>query len=53
MGNYKVVGPVEVGGVAPGKVVELDEQEVNVAALIEAGHIEPTRAKPSAEASKE
>lgn len=36
----KVVGQHEVGGVAPGGTVDLDPAEVNIAALVEAGHVE-------------
>lgn len=36
----KVIGAHEIGGVAPGGTVELDPAEVNIPALVEAGHIE-------------
>lgn len=40
----KVTGPNEVAGVAPGGTVELDPAAVNIAALVEGGHIELTKA---------
>ncbi len=53
----KVVGSQEVGGVAPGGTVDLDPAEVNIPALVEAGHIEISKsaaarvAAPSSPAS--
>lgn len=41
-----VVGSRRVDGVSPGGTVELDPSEVNVAALVEAGHIELDAVKP-------
>lgn len=41
----RVVGPRTVAGVAPGGVVELDPGQVNVSALVEAGHIKLLAAK--------
>lgn len=47
MAKFKVVGPRAVAGVEPGGIVDLaDDSGVNVAALIEAGHIEPLVEKP-------
>lgn len=43
MPKFKVVGPLTVGGVQPGGVVDLDPRTVNVAALTAAGHIEPLK----------
>lgn len=37
--RVRVIGPFQVAGVDPGGTVELDET-VNIAALVEAGHIE-------------
>lgn len=39
-----VTGPNEVAGVAPGGTVELDPELVNVAALVEGGHVQLTKA---------
>lgn len=54
MAKFKIVGPRAVAGVEPGGVVDLaDDGVVNVAALIEAGHVAPIdekrRPKPKAE----
>jgi hypothetical protein len=47
--EYEVIGPLEVGGVAPGGVVELGD-DVNIDALIEAGHVKPVSSgKPKTE----
>jgi len=51
MALFKVTGPFEIGGVAPGGTVELDESAVNVDALVWAGHVEPV--KPAAKAKKD
>lgn len=51
MAKFKVVGAHAVADVAPGGVVELDLPEANIAALIEAGAIEP--AKPAKAAAKD
>lgn len=40
----KVIGPRRVGGVEPGGTVDLDPSEVNIGALVEAGHIEISKA---------
>lgn len=48
MAKYKIVGPRSVAGSAPGKTVELDLPEANIAALVKAGHIAPVAAKPAA-----
>lgn len=43
-----VIGTCEVGGVSPGGVVELDDEIINVLALIEGGHCqEHVDPKPS------
>lgn len=49
--RYRVAGPFEVAGVAPGGVVELDPAAVNITALADAGHLQPT-SKPAASTSK-
>jgi hypothetical protein len=41
--RFKVVGNVKINGVGNGDTVELDSDDVNTAALIQAGHIEPVR----------
>lgn len=46
MAKYKIIGPRSVAGVEPGKTVELDLPEANIAALVKAGHIAPVVAKP-------
>jgi hypothetical protein len=49
--QFKVTGPVAIEGVAPGETVTLDPTKTNVAALVEAGHVEPLNdaAKKAAE----
>ena len=48
----RVIGTCEVAGTSPGGTVDLDPAEVNVAALVEAGHIEvPKSAGRSAASS--
>lgn len=42
--KYEVIGPLDVGGKATGETVELDEEEINVAALVEANAIKPLSA---------
>ncbi|GIH27615.1 hypothetical protein Aph01nite_59250 [Acrocarpospora phusangensis] len=37
---YKVVGPHPVAGICAGETVQLDDQAVNIPALIAGGHIE-------------
>lgn len=44
MAKYKVTGRYEVGGAAPGQVVELDPERVNVDELIRVGMVEPVAA---------
>lgn len=44
--SYKVVGSLLVAGVGTGELVQLDDETVNIPALIEAGHVEPVR-KPA------
>lgn len=39
MAKYKIIGPRPVAGADPGKTVELDLPEVNIAALVKAGHV--------------
>lgn len=42
MAKFKIIGPRAVAGVEPGGIVDLaDDDGVNVAALIEAGHVAP------------
>jgi hypothetical protein len=51
MHKFKVVGELEVAGVAPGGVVEFaDDTDVNVDALLYAGHLEPVESKPARKA---
>lgn len=45
MAKYKVIGNHPVAGAAPGKTVELDLPEANIAALVKAGHVAPARQK--------
>lgn len=45
MDKYKIIGNHPVAGVAPGKTVELDLAEANIAALVKAGHVAPARQK--------
>jgi hypothetical protein len=45
--KYRVVGVCDIAGVAPGGVVALDPDEVNVDALVMAGHVEPVPATPT------
>lgn len=46
MMKYRVVGPRTVAGVAPGGVLELDETRLNVAALVQAGHVRLVAEEP-------
>jgi hypothetical protein len=43
--QYRVTGPRRVSGVSRGSVVTLDDKQVNVPALIEAGHVELMKTK--------
>ncbi len=43
--RFKVVGNHSVAGVAPGKIVELDEDDPKTVALVRAGHLEPVKSK--------
>lgn len=47
---YKVVGSRAINGVEPGGTTTLDPDQVNIPALIAAGHVElvakPSRSKP-------
>lgn len=45
MPKFRVVGPCEVAGVAPGGEVDLDPTQVNIPALEAAGHVEPVGEK--------
>lgn len=36
----KVIGTQEVGGVAPGGTVTLDDERINIPALVDAGAVE-------------
>ncbi|WP_157251123.1 hypothetical protein [Nonomuraea typhae] len=47
MPRYRVIGPCEVAGVQPGGVITEFPAGVNVEALIQGGHIEPTEDKPA------
>jgi hypothetical protein len=44
----KVIGQVEVCGVAPGKVVEIDDEQVYLPALVSAKHVEILEPEESA-----
>jgi len=48
----KVIGPREIGGVQPGRTVTLDDELVNVAALIDGGHIELLPPEPKKSTKK-
>lgn len=37
--RYEVIGPFEIAGAKTGETVTLDDENTNVAALVEAGHI--------------
>lgn len=50
--RYEVIGPFEIAGAAPGETVNIDDDELNVPALIEAGHIKPL-SKAAKEAAQE
>jgi hypothetical protein len=52
MDSYKVIGPCAVDGVEPGGTVELDPAVVNIAALVDAGHVEPAKATKAAKATQ-
>lgn len=39
--HYRVIGDRLISGVPRGEVVRLDPDQVNIPALIEAGHVEP------------
>lgn len=47
MAKYKIIGPRPVAGADPGKTVELDLPEANIAALVKAGHIAQVVARPT------
>jgi hypothetical protein len=53
---YKVVGSRAINGVEPGGTTTLDPDQVNIPALIAAGHVEPvvktSRSKPTTIKSK-
>lgn len=46
--RFRVTGPAAVAGVTPGGVVELGE-DTNVAALVQAGHVQPVDDTPAAQ----
>lgn len=50
MVRVKVIGTRAVAGVAPGGTVELDPERVNIAALVDAGHVEPAGSAPARKA---
>lgn len=39
--RYEVIGPFDIAGAKPGETVMIDDDELNVPALIEAGHVKP------------
>lgn len=53
MAKFKVVGAHAVGGVAPGRTVDLDLPDENIAALISAGCVEPVKAAKPATTPKD
>lgn len=50
--RYEVIGPFEIAGAKPGESVTIDDDELNVAALIEAGHVKPL-SKAAKDAAKD
>lgn len=50
--RYEVIGPRNINGAAPGETVTLDDDEFNIAALVEAGHVKPV-SKAAKEAVKD
>lgn len=52
MAKYKIIGSRPVAGVEPGKTVELDLPEANIAALVAAGHIAPVKPPPKPEPTR-
>jgi hypothetical protein len=50
--RYEVIGPRKIAGAAPGDTVMLDDDEFNIAALVEAGHVRPV-SKAAKEAAKD
>lgn len=48
--RYEVIGPVPIGGVPPGGTVELDPEQVNIPALVHAGHIRPAPVRRKSQA---
>ncbi len=44
----KVIGNLEIAGVAPGGVVDLDPDTVNIPALIAGGHVEEIKSPSGA-----
>lgn len=54
MPHYKVIGICTIAGKKRGEVVELDPEQVNISALIAAGHVEAIEKpaeKPSTKAA--
>lgn len=45
----KVIGENEVAGAQPGSEVSIDDEAVNIPALVEGGHVELIPAEPQAE----
>lgn len=50
--RYEVIGPHNINGAAPGETVNLDDDEFNIPALVEAGHVKPV-SKAAKEAAKD
>ena len=48
--RVKVVGPLRVAGACRGEIVDLDQDQVNIPALIAAGHVQPAPAPQSKKA---
>lgn len=41
--SFEVIGPCRVAGAVKGETVKLDPAEVNIGALVEAGHVRPVK----------
>tara|TARA_R110000868_G_scaffold90001_1_gene250151 strand:- start:63 stop:221 length:159 start_codon:yes stop_codon:yes gene_type:complete len=51
--DYKIIGPLRVADKDPGEIVTLEDLAgSNISALVEAGHIQPIKSKPSKEESE-
>lgn len=50
--RVEVIGPLRVGGARKGEVIDLNPDEVNIPALIEAGHVRPVTREKKAKADQ-